>query len=310
MNERIFRLLVKKISNELNFLQGLGVNLLLLFSSRVRKEYRLLKHSWHAVEAYNPHKVNYKPYGYDSSPDALAIFKLAIAASVILFVLLYTFVHPKTYIVQNDSGAPKTVVLPDNSQIILDTNATLVYHVSKIAGFDRKVRFIGRGYFEVAKHNGEKFTIECENAAVQVLGTKFNLISKPAETSVTLVEGKVKVFDFENIDTSVILHPDQKLTYIPDKRQVILTKANTNIETFWLQNKFVFNRFTLSEISQILKLYYGKTVIFDSTFYSKHKISGTAPTDDYRLIVEALAYITHSTYTIKGDTIYFKHQKF
>ena len=126
------------------------------------------------------------------------------------------------------------------------------------------------------------------------------------KTEVTLIEGKVQVFDFKTIDTSIILHPKEMVKYNVKNNTIKKQLTNPEIQTFWMQKTIHFNQFKLQDIAQIFKNYYGKTLIFDDTLLKYKHIGGSAPTDNWLLIVKALSYITHTKYTIANDTIYLK----
>jgi len=307
MRQDVFSLLVKKLSGELNLVQRIFVNTLLIFSPKIRKEYHNLREIWQRLDYENPHKLNITvPPVVSRWP---AYVKLAIVASIAIFIGLYALLNPKTYVIRNTSSHIQTVKLPDSSTVILDTGAILTYKVGKIKGFDRQVRIIGQAFFEITKVNGESFVVRTPNLDVKVLGTKFNVLTDRSFTQVTLVEGKIKLLDFKGLDTSVILTPQHTAVYSATRKKLILKKTNTNIQTFWLNNKIEFQNYNLQDIANILRIYYGKYLVFDDSLTKYKRIGGSAPTDNYMLIVRALAYITHSDYVVKGDTIYLKHKK-
>ena len=92
------------------------------------------------------------------------------------------------------------VVLPGGSRVDLNAGSTLRWArgFSWLPGFDRServVRLDGEAFFDVAR-DGRPFRVETSDAQVAVLGTRFNVRSRPGEgTSVTVDEGSVEVRD-------------------------------------------------------------------------------------------------------------------
>ncbi len=309
MKEQLTKLILRKISHQLKPWQLIQFAALWLFSKKFRQEYYETANIWQRVEKYNPRMELKFFHTRETNFDWLPYFKVAIAASVALFIGIYTLVLPRTIIFKNNTGDIVNLTLPDKSTIILDTGAQIIYKKSAILGFKRTISFEGRGYFHIAKDPKHPFNIKCNNLTITVLGTKFNVNTKTNQTLVTLLEGKVKLSDFKTIDTTIYMRPNELVEYLPKKKKLVTKFINPDIQTVWLHKTLYFNKFTLKEIKEIFKLYYGKTLIIDdSLLYYKH-ISGSAPADDWRLIIKALSIITNSDYTIKNDTIILKPHK-
>ncbi len=305
MSQQNVKKIIRDLSGENGFFKHLILKISLIFNRKLAKDYNELKFVWNDIEKFNPRKTSttyYKP----KPVNWVAISKLAIAASVAIFAVLYTLLSPKTVIIKNTTCHPITTILPDQSTVILDTGAVLTYTIHKFKPFSREVTLSGQAFFHVTKQHHQPFVVNCHNLDVKVLGTRFNVLTNNYETEVTLVEGKVQLFDFKTLDTNLILKPREMVKYIVRKNLIKKQRTNPEIQTFWMQKTIHFNRFQLQDIAQILKNYYGKTLIFDDTLLKYKHIGGSAPTDNYLLIVKALSYITHTKYTIVNDTIYLK----
>ncbi len=305
MSQKNTKQIIKDISGENNFFAHLALKIRLLFNRHLAREYNELKFVWNDIEKFNPRKIN-TVYYEPKSLNWVAISKLAIAASVIIFAVLYTLLSPKTVVLKNNTCHPLVTQLPDQSTVTLDTGATLIYTIHKFKPFSRYVILKGQAYFQVVRRNNRPFIVNCHNLDVKVLGTKFNVLTNDFKTEVTLIEGKVQLFGFKTIDTSLILRPKEMVEYNVRKNTIKKQVTNPEIQTFWMQKTIHFNQFQLQDIAQIFKNYYGKTLIFDDTLLKYKHIGGSAPTDNWLLIVKALSYITHTKYIITNDTIYLK----
>ncbi len=318
MNEEIFRLLVKKISNELDEKDKQHINNLIKTNQEIAQEYETLCQVWeetgHSFEnedlstAYK--NVSTKIISLKKQNRKRFIKKNFQYAAAILFIfttLTFALIHKKTIKIVNTDKAVKTVTLPDNSVVTLSENAEIWYKSSILQKFDREINFKGEGFFEIAKDPNKKFVVHLQNFDVTVYGTKFNIATLDKKETVVLVEGKVTVDNFTSDKSKQIsLIPDQMVEYNTINGEITIKNVNPQIYTFWKNDKFEFNNFSINEIIDIFKIYYGKTVVFDDTTLKNKQIGGSAPTDDLSLIIDALAYITDTKPFFNKDTIYFK----
>jgi transmembrane sensor len=120
---------------------------------------------------------------------------LAIAASLVLLAGLFWVLNPFgttaefTELACN-AGETKVFTLSDQTQITLYGKSKITYDK---AGFDknRRLKLEGEAYFEVNQKG--PFEVDFKQGQVNVLGTKFNVLSTNTEAAVKCFEGKVKV---------------------------------------------------------------------------------------------------------------------
>ncbi|MFT5752700.1 MAG: transmembrane sensor, partial [Dokdonia sp.] len=84
----------------------------------------------------------------------------------------------------------KTIILPDNSEIILNAQSTIRYS-QKDWDDNRLVYLDGEAFFKVAK--GETFDVQTTHGTVTVLGTQFNVKERLNYFAVQTYEGLVGV---------------------------------------------------------------------------------------------------------------------
>ncbi len=115
---------------------------------------------------------------------------LAVAAFAAVSVLLVQ--RDASYVtVEVAQGATQTLTLADGSTVKLLGGARLTYSDPDAAAvFNRQVTLAGDAFFDV-QPGSQSFVVRAGNAEVRVLGTTFGVRAQPAETEVTLVEGKV-----------------------------------------------------------------------------------------------------------------------
>lgn len=214
-----------------------------------REEFRRLKSYWDAEVIYNK--------GISSS---LSINKLEqniqenilhmkshslqtaflIAATIALLISLtftYYFYHSNkqqaeqhyyTYLTGKEQSSLK---LKDGTKITLNKNSQLT--MSNLYGkTNRTVNLIGEAYFEVAKDSSKPFNVRMHAALITVLGTHFNVKADPTSDDIvaTLVEGSIK---FKGAEQSIVMTPNQQLTFSRSTNQVDIKSVDTEIYTAW-----------------------------------------------------------------------------
>ena len=92
-------------------------------------------------------------------------------------------------------GQQTTTVLPDGSQIVLNTNTQIR------VDYDDHARALyllqGEALFSVAKDGGRPFRVYAGNGRVQALGTAFSVYIKDGDVQVTVAEGHVDIASVE-----------------------------------------------------------------------------------------------------------------
>ncbi len=313
MEERIFKLLIKKISEELSEEELSEVDNLIAKDDEIFEEYQTLKGIWNKIQPESS-EANLEKLNERISENVIKqkIFfvreALKYAAIVIFFVFSFSFLftHKKTITIKNTTNKNLVVNLPDNSKVILKESGQIAYKIGLFSDFNRKIDFTGTAFFDIS-HNGDNFTVKCNDLDVVVMGTAFNIEQSDQRTEVTLLRGKVKISDFKGkCDTSVIMSPGELVAYYPESKKIVHKKINPAVNTFWIEDKIIFNNFSMSEIAMIMKKYYGKTLVFNDSLSKNKHIGGSAPTDDADMIIQAISIITKTNTIVKNDTVIFE----
>lgn len=108
------------------------------------------------------------------------------------------------------SSKVKTVKLPDNSQVWLNTNSTLRY--APDFKNNRTLILTGEAYFIVTHDLKHPFTVSTGKVNTTVMGTSFNVKEKDSTVFVTVAHGKVKMTD-EQSRSQVMLTVEENGTY-------------------------------------------------------------------------------------------------
>lgn len=135
-------------------------------------------------------------------------------------------------------------LLPDESEVILQTNASITYH-KWFWNFERKLNLTGEAFFKVKK--GKKFQVTNGLGTVEVLGTQFLVSDANERFEVICYEGSVKV---SNSNNTKVLSPGDAIVFDENKKAIFSTnKINFPI---WVSNALEFS-FVNSDLSQIIE---------------------------------------------------------
>jgi len=192
----------------------------------------------------------------------------------------------------------KSLTLPDNSLVSLNSNSTLSYN-SEEWETSRTLNLNGEALFKVEK--GEKFKVNTTYGDVQVLGTVFNVKSRDYAFQVTCFEGTVEV---SLDDEKYILKQNDRLTL--SNNEILL---NTNYTAFpgWKQHVTIVNDKPLEIVVEELKNYYD--LEFDTALVDTSKrFTGSFDNLNINLALNSITLPLGMTYEIKGQTVIFDNK--
>lgn len=224
-----------------------------------------------------------------AEPKVISLYQskwLKIAAIFILFLGLTFFIRTNVTSTEMAANGEKTnFLLPDNSQIVLNSGSEIQY---KKWNWDnnRKLNLKGEAYFKVA--HGKKFEVNTSLGTVTVLGTQFNVKSRENRFDVTCYEGRVKVV---HNNQQVIITKGTSVTFNADTFEKT-TIENTKPE--WTANQISFKKEKLTNILDELQREYDCEIVLNSKVNSQ-LFSGTMPADDLKTALD----IVSSTYHLK-----------
>ena len=146
-----------------------------------------------------------------------------------------------------------SITLPDGTQVQINAGSTLLYP-EQFGKHGRSVFLIGQAGFKVQPDKKRPFVVKTDGFQVTALGTEFDVAAYPenAEISTVLLEGSVRV-DFDNLEKSVILRPNEQLIYNRENRRANLRMPDMKDITAWRRGELVFRQMTIAEILTTLE---------------------------------------------------------
>lgn len=228
-------------------------------------------------QSKNPYKFSFGRYFSDGHKIA------AVLGGLILLTVAYflTFQFNSTTTHVTAYGETKTIVLPDNSKVVLNASSELSYDPPWNSETDREVWIKGEAFFSVEhKGNDQKFLVHAQNLNIEVLGTKFNVNNRRGSTKVVLSTGKVKLkIDHAKQPREVLMKPGELVEFSKKDNKFIKKTIDPEIYTSWRNKKLIFNKTPVKEIAMLLEDNYGYKVIIEDAKLAGMTITGTIPLD-------------------------------
>ena len=228
------------------------------------------------------------------------LFKVAAAFVGLMVVgaLLYFYSQSLNVRYVNTTAYVQHIVLPDGSEAYLDKQASLQYKKSFLGNFSRQVAMSGRVFFHIFRDTSHPFTVDAGILKVKVLGTRFTVNRMSTKTQVVLTHGKVMVSS-GRITQQVILQKTGDQVIIQNNGRTKENNVKAALYASWMDKKIYFNECTVKEVAEMLNDSYDLKIIIRNPDFLSRKLFGSAPSDDPKLIVEALSQILHTEIHIK-----------
>ncbi|WP_455591561.1 FecR family protein [Bacteroides sp.] len=174
-------------------------------------------------------------------------------------------------------GSQSKIVLPDGSEVCLNSGSILEYEPDFGRSRTREVRLVGEGYFQVSKDPAKPFIVHTNDIHVKVLGTVFNMraYSNDHVIEVSLIEGKVNVFSKSETSGNVILRPNERLTYDKDSKKMWTDNVDAKRFAQWTTGRLNFVNASLVDIMKDIERKYNIRIVVNSKHMEGEIFSGS-----------------------------------
>lgn len=214
--------------------------------------------------------------------------RFGLAASLLIAVCAgwFAFTRPEQF--QTKLGEQRSVMLADGSRVTLNTASKI--EVSLHA--DRRVIELvkGEALFEVAHDANRPFDVHVGNVVVRAVGTEFDIDRRATRTTVTVSEGRVRVFAPESKELPILGAGDRVVVdgAGAGSLQHGVDLAETNA---WTQRQLVFRHRALGEIAEEFNRYSAGRIEIRSPALQAQEVTGTFRVDDSASFIALLAGI-------------------
>lgn len=239
--------------------------------------------------------------GQNTGPENKKVFHflnsffLKVAAGFLFLLAVASFFYLRekhlTVMVSTNYGEKMELVLPDQTQVILNANSSLEYNRKNV----RDVLVEGEVFFNVKKkpQTGDKFFVRTRNLKVEVLGTSFNVNTRFDETEVYLKEGKIKLdLGLGGDQEPILMVPGDLFTYKASRTPILKKrKMDTQEKTNWTDGNIEFESIPLTEALVRLAEIYGFEIEDIPAMLDNKSISVGVPINDEKLTLEILTKV-------------------
>lgn len=204
-----------------------------------------------------------------------------IVALILISLGVFMFYQENNSVVEFvEKGHKSTFVLPDNSEITLNSDSELKYKEKNWEN-NRTLHLTGEAYFKVAK--GKKFEVNTNLGKVTVLGTQFNVKARNNRFDVICFEGKVKV---NYNDKTIILKQSDKVSF--ENNDLIIQKKTAETMPSWLENEIVFDQEQLKNILEEIERQYNISIKCDLKS-TNQLFTGEIPNNNIEVALQIIA---------------------
>lgn len=149
-------------------------------------------------------------------------------------------------------------ILPDSSEVWINTGSSLTYNTGSFNQQSREVHLSGEAYFEVAKNKEKPFVVLTENAKIHVTGTAFNVKDYPGSGlfEAVLAEGGIEMELNNHVHEKINLTPGEKAIFQKEKNEIFIENVETGLYSSWRNGEIMFKDATLSNlITELERIY-------------------------------------------------------
>lgn len=221
---------------------------------------------------------------------------------VILSFLAYLYLQPQQPVltdayaeIQCPMGVRTKFTLPDGTTGFLNSGSTLSYPVT----FDkaRKVSLSGEAYFDVVHNAKIPFVVNSGNLNIKVLGTTFNIIAYPAESTeeVILQSGKVEISG-NNGEFIAQMAPNERLSVDAGTGRIVKSSVVASQYTSWTEGKLVFRNEDMKQVAQRLSRWYNAEIVLADKSLEDYTFYATFVDEPLDEVLKLLAFTTPIAY--------------
>jgi len=165
---------------------------------------------------------------------------------------------PVYNVITTPRGGQYQVVLPDGSKVWLNAASSLRFPTA-FTGKERAVTVTGEAYFDIAPNRNMPFTVQVNDTRIEVLGTRFNVMSYSNEAmlNTTLLEGAVRIAQLTGKPGETTrLSPGQQASIYNGSASIIVNSVDTESVVAWKNGLFQFESNDVQTIMRQMERWY------------------------------------------------------
>jgi transmembrane sensor len=217
------------------------------------------------------------------------------AVAAVLIAAVYVGVQwqspDSTTVYMTAVGEQRTVVLPDQSRMTLNTDTRVRVE------FERNVRIIqleyGEATFSVTHNVDRPFEVHAANGMARALGTEFNVMSLANEVTVSVLSGKVQVLApatgvAGGKPQSAVVTKGEEVTYNSTGVSPI-QHADAGRINAWRSGRVAFDNVDLQQALREFNRYGGTPIVLGDDSLASMRVSGVFRIGETDALLRALS---------------------
>ncbi|HTI94031.1 MAG TPA: FecR domain-containing protein [Puia sp.] len=256
--------------------------------------------------------------------------------SVICFVYFFYYARPVNNKADNaktisrihtPSGSRSSIVLPDSTEVWLNSLSTLTYTTAAFNSGRREVTLVGEAMFKVKHDSLHPFLVHTKNFDVTDLGTVFNVQAYPEDNNgqASLISGSIEVITKGKNAKKITLVPNQRIVIRNEDRNMLapIKSAEKIIEptikpillnpqisvapdTAWLVNKLIFMDESFYDLALQMQRRYDVVIYFRNEKAKSYRFAGRFEDEDIDDALKELQAIAPFSYKRSNNEIYIE----
>ena len=255
----------------------------------------------------------------DTSPQYESVFTNILTDKKDVLKVENEKITPTTELADNGGtsiktpfGKTKQVTLPDGSKVLLNANSQLRFSKNWSKTADRMVWLEGEAeflvkHYDLKEEEAQKFIVNTEGVKVEVVGTRFNLMSRAEKCKLALYEGKVQLLLNKHPEQESISIAPNEIVQV-DNGAVVRISQIKKVEVYqaWTKQHFEFDDAPLSEVALLVENTYGFKFFFKDEKLKIKRLTASIPDDDVAVLVKVISQIFNTKTQRNGKEIIFE----
>ncbi|TJY32843.1 FecR family protein [Pontimicrobium aquaticum] len=206
-------------------------------------------------------------------------------------------------------GKQFTVQLSDGSLVFVNSGSKLEFPIALNNKATRNVFLEGEAFFEVKKNKLAPFIVHTKDMNVQVLGTKFNVLSyqNDKNTSVVLKEGSVgitKSSEAFNKKNGVVITSGEQVVFEDDT--FLVNKVSVEKYVAWKDGYLFFKNDKFEDIIKKLERYYNIDIENDYVELNDIRFTGSFTKEPVNEVLDVFTELSPFKYQVNGNKVVIK----
>ena len=201
-------------------------------------------------------------------------------------------------------GQKAEATLPDGTRVWLNSGTTITYPA--MYGLEERTATLVEGevFMDVAKKDGQLFTLNTANGLIKVHGTSFDARNYSGDSSMTvsLEEGSIEYYS-EGENPKAIMTPGQKLLLDKASGSMILQSCDTEVESVWRFGELKIEEESFLDVMADMERWYGVEINISGNIPMDRYYWMTIKTESLREMLGLLSKITPLTYGVDGKNV-------